>query len=236
MTVDSPKRRSSRSPELKPIERVPTSHRIADQLRKAIVEGTFQPGAQLGEAELAARFDVSRGPLREAMQHLVAEGLLTNIRHRGLFVATLTPEDIRDIYVVRGAIESAAIKLILAGDPDRAAARLGRAHARMAAAAERKDRRALSKADLAFHKVLVAESGSPRLKRLANTLLTETRMCINALQDTYHTPLDLADEHAVIVDAIANHDLERALQTLDNHMQDAVQRIAPPTAERSPST
>ena len=54
------------------------------------MKGALEPGAQLGEAELAAHFQVSRGPLREAMQRLVSEGILHSIRHRGIFVTELT--------------------------------------------------------------------------------------------------------------------------------------------------
>lgn len=212
---------------IKPIKRVPVSSMIADQLRQAIMDGTFEPGEQLGEIELANRFGVSRGPLREAMQRLLQEGLLHSEQHRGLFVNTLEAEDIHDIYTVRTAIESAAIRLIIERDPDRSSVRLARAHERMASAAERGDAKALSDADLAFHETLVAESGSPRLQRLAGTLLVETRMCINALQDKYTTPLDLADEHAGIVDAIRDHDLKRALKTMETHMHEAVARLAP---------
>src|SRR5919108_2735600 len=101
---------------------------IARQLRAAIMYGSLPPGSQLAEAELAARFGVSRGPLREAMQRLVQEGLLRSEHNRGLFVITLEPDDVRDIYAARAAVERAAVSLILARDPERAAARLTDAH------------------------------------------------------------------------------------------------------------
>ncbi|MGH3966570.1 MAG: GntR family transcriptional regulator, partial [Mycobacterium sp.] len=66
-----------------PLHRQSTAELIADRLREAIMRGQLAPGQQLGEASLAAQFAVSRGPLREAMQRLVAEGLLRSERHRG---------------------------------------------------------------------------------------------------------------------------------------------------------
>src|SRR5919108_5496079 len=63
---------------------------IARRLRAAIMYGSLPPGRQLNEAELAARFGVSRGPLREAMQRLVPEGLLRRDSYRGLGVLSLT--------------------------------------------------------------------------------------------------------------------------------------------------
>src|SRR3954467_10018607 len=104
------------SVELEPVDRKSTPALVADQLRSAIMRGTFPPGAQLGEVELAARLGVSRGPLREAMQRLVAEGLLPSERHRGLFVRDLDAADVRDVYTARSAVERAAGLLILDGD------------------------------------------------------------------------------------------------------------------------
>jgi len=91
--------------ELEPVARQSTAELIAAQLRSAIMYGVFAPGTQLGEAELAARFEVSRGPLREAMQRLVQEGLLRGERHRGLFVIDLSASDVRDIYLARLALD-----------------------------------------------------------------------------------------------------------------------------------
>ena len=84
---------------------------IADKLRQAIGHGELKPGAQLGEAELARKFGVSRGPVREAMSRLTQEGLLVPIRNRGLFVREMTADDIRDMYLAREAIERAAARV-----------------------------------------------------------------------------------------------------------------------------
>jgi DNA-binding GntR family transcriptional regulator len=70
-------------PEIEPVSRESTAAVIARQLRDAIMTGALPPGTQLGETELASRFQVSRGPLREAMQHLVSEGLLRSEQPAG---------------------------------------------------------------------------------------------------------------------------------------------------------
>ena len=213
---------------LKPIEREATAGLIADQLREAIMSGTFAQGDQLGEADLAQRFGVSRGPVREAMQRLVQEGLLHSIRHRGLFVTELTSADIRDIYAGRTAVENAAITLILGGGDDarlRSCEALDKVVTKMANAAKRGDAAALSKSDLAFHELLVAESGSPRLQRMASTLLVETRMCLSALPPKYNLSSDLVAEHEKIVAALQAEDRDSALRCLDAHMQDAINRL-----------
>ena len=217
--------------ELEPVNRESTAAIIADQLRSAIMYGSFPPGTQMAEAELAGRLGVSRGPLREAMQRLVQEGLLRSERHRGLFVTTLDVEDVHDIYAARTAVERAACLLILRRDPKEAAERLGEVHARMVSAAGVADLRALSDADLSFHETLVEVSGSLRLERMARTLLIETRMCMAALEKKYREPTELVEEHGEIVDAIQAVDEKRLLTVLDAHMADAVARLSA-TADR----
>ncbi|WP_328449404.1 MULTISPECIES: GntR family transcriptional regulator [unclassified Amycolatopsis] len=218
-------------PEIEPVSRESTAAVIARQLRDAIMTGTLPPGTQLGETDLAARFQVSRGPLREAMQHLVSEGLLRSERHRGLFVIDLEPGDVYDIYAARSAIERAAmLRAIRGGERDRIAAVLERTVVEMAAAASDDDPSALSTADLKFHEALINASGSKRLVRMARTLLIETRMCLTALQGTYQRVEERVDEHTKLIQALRDGDEETALTLLDAHMEDAVQRLAPGTS------
>lgn len=217
-------------PDIEPVSRESTAAIIARQLRDAIMTGALQPGTQLGEAELAARFQVSRGPLREAMQRLVSEGLLRSERHRGLFVIDLEPGDVYDIYASRAAIERAAAIRIMRDEPRKAADALSGVLAEMATAAEDGDSRAVSEADLRFHEALVRASGSRRLVRMAQTLLIETRMCLAALQRTDHSNADRLAEHTAIVEAIEAGQEHELLHLLDAHMEDAITRLAPGTS------
>lgn len=216
--------------DIEPVSRESTAAIIARQLRDAIMNGSLLPGAQLGETELAARFQVSRGPLREAMQRLVSEGLLRSERHRGLFVIDLEPNDVYDIYVARSAIERAAAILILRGDREQAATVLDETVRDMAAAADEDDPTALSEADLRFHEALISASGSRRLVRMARTLMIETRMCLSLLQQTYQRVEERVNEHNRIIEAIRDGDQSRVLTLLEAHMEDAVQRLVPGTS------
>ncbi len=211
--------------EIEPVSRRSTAEIVADRIRTAIMRGTFGPGTQLGEVDLASRLGVSRGPLREAMQRLVAEGLLRSERHRGLFVRELGADDVRDVYIARTAVERAAALLVVAGDRSVAAGRLTGALAAMEAAARAGDPVALADADHDFHAELVAASGSPRLRRMTDGLLVETRMCLAALQDTGPPAPDLVDEHRVLRDAVRDGDGDRLVARLEAHMNDAVTRI-----------
>lgn len=221
--------------EMEPVERRSTAAIVADRIRTAIMRGTFPPGTQLGEVELAARLGVSRGPLREAMQRLVAEGLLRSERHRGLFVRDLGAADVRDIYHARASVERAAGLLLLEGDRAAAADRLDAAVAAMAAAVASGDPAAVADSDHAFHAELVAASGSPRLRRMADGLLVETRMCLAALQQTAPPPEGLLAEHRELCDAVRAGDRDRLTAALEAHMADAVDRILAPVAVAPPA-
>ncbi|GAA3221551.1 GntR family transcriptional regulator [Pseudonocardia petroleophila] len=221
--------------DLEPVERRSTAAIVADRIRTAIMRGTFPPGTQLGEVELAAKLGVSRGPLREAMQRLVAEGLLRSERHRGLFVRDLDAADVRDIYHARASVERAAGLLLLDGDRAGAADRLDDALAAMAAAVAGGDPAAIADADHAFHAELVAASGSPRLRRMADGLLVETRMCLAALQQTAPPSDGLLAEHRELCEAVRAGDRDRLTAALEAHMADAVTRLLTPVAVTRPA-
>ncbi|WP_300344490.1 GntR family transcriptional regulator [Nesterenkonia sp.] len=207
------------------VNRESTAELITRQLREGIMYGSLGPGTQLSEAALAEQFGVSRGPLREAMQRLVQEGLVRAEPHRGLFVKELDDAGIRDLYVARIAIEAAAGRLMIARNDPEALAPLWESHQQMQAAADSGDLAALSDADLAFHTALVAGSGSPRLQRMHQTLMVETRMCLTALQGTYQDPEDQVQEHHRIAEAIAAADADELVEAVESHMREALDRL-----------
>ncbi|MBO2453730.1 GntR family transcriptional regulator [Actinomadura barringtoniae] len=214
--------------ELEPVPRKSTVEIVSDELRSAILYGSLAPGSQLGEADLAARLGISRGPLREAMQRLVQEGLLHSEPHRGLFVITLDESDVEDVYMTRLAIERAACVLVMQRNRGEAVVQLTESLQELEDAARERDRVKMSDADQAFHEVLVRASGSPRLERMAQTLLVETRMCLNALQATYPEPDELVEEHRRLVDAIADGEEERLLRLIEEHMTESIERLSNP--------
>jgi DNA-binding GntR family transcriptional regulator len=207
---------------IEPLVQESTPSIIADKLRKAIGHGELKPGTQLGEAELARKLGVSRGPLREGMQRLTQEGLLIAIRNRGLFVVDMTPDDVRDMYLAREAIERAAARKILSGDHRTAGEALLTLVDQMAAATDPAE---VGKVDIAFHERLVALAGSPRLSRMHQTFITETRMCIHALEDTYSASDVRVEEHRTLAQAIKSGDPERTDTLLIAHMDDAITRL-----------
>jgi DNA-binding GntR family transcriptional regulator len=212
---------------IEPLVQKSTPSIIADKLRLAIGHGELRAGAQLYEAELARELGVSRGPLREGIQRLTQEGLLISVRNRGVFVIEMTPENVRDMYVARGAVERAAAEQILhSGEAAQAASILLGVVDTMSEAGAEREVAKMSEADMQFHQNLVALARSPRLSRMHNTLLTETRMCITALEDSYRFSDDRVDEHREIAEALRAGDGPLADRLLLEHMEDAVRRLS----------
>lgn len=205
-----------------PLAQASTPSIIADKLRAAIGHGELKPGAQLGEAELARQLGVSRGPLREGMQRLTQEGLLVAIRNRGLFVIDMTPEHVRDMYLAREAIERAAARKLLDGDYISAGDALLSIVDQMAGAPTPAE---VGEFDIAFHERLVQLADSPRLSRMHQTVITETRMCIHALDETYAKSEVRESEHRALANAIRAGDRDLTDRLLTAHMEDAIHRL-----------
>ena len=209
---------------IEPLAQESTPSIIADKLRRAIAHGELKPGAQLAEAELARQLGVSRGPLREGMQRLTQEGLLVSIRNRGLFVIDMTLGEIRDMYLARAAIErAAASKIVADGNHETAGKELLTLVRKMSDAEG--DPAAVGEIDIAFHELLVQLAASPRLSRIHKTLITETRMCIQALEATYSGAEARVAEHQHIAEAITAGDHLLADDLLVAHMEDAITRL-----------
>lgn len=85
--------------------------RTYEAIRAAVLSNQLPPGASLSVPELARQLDVSRSPVREAVQRLIHDGLATHVPHRGAEVSRVDIEDLRELYVVREVLEGAAARL-----------------------------------------------------------------------------------------------------------------------------
>lgn len=209
---------------------------VTERLRDSIIDRTLPPGSQLNEADLANRFGVSRGPIREALQRLIQEGLVRSEPHRGVFVPILSEEDVKDIYLAREALESAAVHRISeTGKTSEAYAALDEHVRAMEAAEAAEEWDELVRHDLEFHTSLVAVTGSPRLQRMFSTVISETRLCLGVYT---HTPerADLVAEHRRIAEAIRENDVTGALEVLKQGFVDAMVTLTKEQAANTPAT
>jgi DNA-binding GntR family transcriptional regulator len=221
---DAARQASTSAGRLAPLRIESTPSLVAARIRMGIFDGTFRPDSQLNEVELARSLGVSRGPIREAFQRLIQEGLLRSERNRGVFVVALDADSVQDVYFVRSVIETAAA-LRLAESQDEAAisgleqivSTIGRS-----VDAEWSELVAI---DLEFHRSLVAASGSPRLIRAFEPMYAETRMLLAHMEIHYERRADLVDEHRAIVEAIAADDRKLIQRLVHRHMSDSVTKL-----------
>lgn len=213
---------ASTAPNTIPIPRATFASLVTDQLRDSIINGALEPGEQLSEVDLAQRFGVSRGPVREALQRLIQEGLLRSEPHRGVTIPVLTDEDVLDIYLAREALESAAVRHIIASSRSTACHEALDQHVTAMEKAEAAgDWEAVGKADAEFHTALVEATGSQRLQRMFSTVISETRLCLGVLTGAEAREA-LVAEHRQISDWVRAGNTHRALTALKRHFDDAV--------------
>lgn len=212
------------SGQLAPLRLESTPVLVADRLREGILDGTFPPRTQLSEVALSQQLSVSRGPIREAMQRLLQEGLLRGERNRGVFVVDLGETDVRDIYLARSAVERAAAALVVSSGTDEDFGILQSMVDQLAAAVD-SNWVEMTKLDLQFHLALVAAAGSPRLDRMFRTLMAESQLCIVRLEPFYPGREEVVHEHQAILDAIRARDLAEADRLLEAHMDISATRL-----------
>ncbi|HEU4806647.1 MAG TPA: GntR family transcriptional regulator [Homoserinimonas sp.] len=210
------------------LEGRPTSVLIADQLRERIIDGSFRPGEQIREASLVEKLQVSRGPVREALQRLSQEGLLVSHRNRGVFVLDLSVDDVAEIYAAREAIELAAAEAILRQPTDAVTATvksLSKIVGKMAPLVAAKDWRTLAELDLSFHVAFVGSAKNSRLSKIYSTLAAESRICIVNLEGSYPHAHALVEEHQQLVDLLASGDGAQLSAAIRKHMELAVRDL-----------
>jgi DNA-binding GntR family transcriptional regulator len=141
----------------------PLSKVLCDALEGMIVSGQMRPGERLNEQQLAQRFGVSRGPIREAIRALEGAGFVEAVTNRGVFVRQLTMAEVRELYDVRAALFGLAGRLLAERATDDIIARLQDMLSAMEQAAEVRDFDAYYPLNLTFHEAIVDGSGNATL-------------------------------------------------------------------------
>jgi DNA-binding GntR family transcriptional regulator len=193
---------------------------IVARLRDDILARRVAPGARLIEGELTQRFSVSRGPVREALRRLSAEGLIEHWPHRGALVRRLSPREIRELFAIRVEMEALAARLAAAdASPDR----LGRFIAMIEPIFADATRRAPAyfQENALFHDAIMALADNLELKSLAARLQLPLIMAQVSDVLTAEALEASVREHRAIAQAILRRDAEAASARMREHLQRA---------------
>jgi DNA-binding GntR family transcriptional regulator len=196
--------------------------RVYRSLLDAISDGSLAPGARITQEEIAQQLAVSRQPVLQALRLLKKDGFVEDAPGRGLRVAALQSQSIRDIYEVRGALDALAARLA-AQHRFRMAPELLQAGRN---AARGSDVAAMIEADLAFHRAIYEAAGNPLIGASAQLHWRHLKRVMGAvLQETGQREA-VWDEHQAIADAIAAGDAERAARLIEDHSLQASRNLA----------
>lgn len=194
-------------------------------IRQAILRGNLKPGDRLLEAEIARQMGISRAPVREAIRQLASEGLVVSYAHRGTFVTELSADDLWEIYTLRAAVESLAVRLVAEQATPEIILALKQAVADMAQAAQEGDLQRVADLDIAFHETLCRLSGHSRLLDTWLGMIVQIRIFIDLTHALYRPIEEMIRLHAEIVGYIENRQGREASEALTEHILDAGQRI-----------
>lgn len=206
------------------LRRQPTENLAATELRNAILSGSLPPGTRLIQLDLAARFGVSRMPVRQALLALEREGLVRTDPWRGSIVAPLEPDTIRDMYAVRAILERhVARTLAERGRFDGSALHEVIAAGRQATA--KGDYPRLIELDLRFHTHLYEAFGNRVLLDIMRGYWVHIRRIMALTLRLAEYRRRVWDEHAAIVDAIERGDVEQAGMLAEGHASAAAATV-----------
>jgi DNA-binding GntR family transcriptional regulator len=195
----------------------PLREGVYEALLELIITRALKPGQHLVESELASRLGISRQPVREALQRLSTEGWVDLRPAHGAFVHSPTEEEADQLLAVRSLLEAESARLAAVAATPEAVTRFREICAGGVAALEADDVDAVVAANAALHAAIVELSGNRVLAELAAQVDRRVRW--------YYTPVarqrgpESWREHAELIDALAEHDGERAAQIMREHTE-----------------
>ena len=236
--IEAPRRRIR--PPRPPVPKLPTrAEELAEEIGEAILDGAFPPGMRLDEHRMAAHFEVSRTPVRDAIRLLHGTGLIEIGSKRSAFVRRLSPEEIAGLFTAMGEVEASCARLSALCMTEAEQAKLRSLHAHMGDLAKVGDHLAYVEANRAFHGLLYAGAHNPTLAEMAVSLrrrLTPYRTAQFRLAGR----LSLSHkEHDRVVRAVMVRDGAKANASMLAHMSVVEEAFeaqdAPRAEERKPN-
>lgn len=194
-------------------------HNVYQQLFDAIVRHQIPPGTRLPEAHLARIFDVSRTLVRQALQRLMLEHLVTQEPNRGMRVAMPSADEVRHVYGVRRLVECNMIEAAIANMSKARLRQLKRTIVREEMANARGDKREAMHLAGLFHIELAEALENPVLVEILRELISRGDVAIAVYEQTGRSACR-CDDHRRILDYLTNGDVRSAREHMRRHLQD----------------
>ena len=208
-----------------PLQATTLKENVTNLLRQSIIDGTIPSGEELNQAQIAERLGISRGPVREALGQLEQEGLIRSVPYKGVIVTPLTPTYVRELYSLRSALETFALREGLErGDPDDIAA-LRRIVDAMRTAAKKSDSRELARLDLRFHSSIIHMARHTLLERTWTPLKIGVQRCLHTRHRIYSSLDEVVGSHPELLEAMVQGDAVGASELLHQHIIDAGEKL-----------
>lgn len=199
------------------LAKIPNRTDYVDEVYKSLLDaisaGVLAPGERITQEDLAAKLNVSRSPVLQALRLLKKDGLLEEAPGRGLVVAQLDPIRFGHLYEVRGSLDALAARLaaVRKAKIPWSLIEVGRQ------ASLSNDVNALVEADTAFHKAIYEASGNPFIIESAMLHWIHLRRVMGAVHQHQSGRSGIWDEHAAIVQAIHEGDADLAAKLSEKH-------------------
>ena len=197
---------------------------VYEQLRADMISCKLAPGAELREAELAARFDMSKSPVRDALMRLESEGLVITLPRQGYRVAPVSLTDVLDMFHLRAALERACMERIVLQASDEQLRELD-AFRHFDASAWDGGFIAFNRA---FHRRIAELGGNARMRdQLLDLIdLLERAVQVSVASMKQGDPQVLVNEHVEIIDALQARAVKKAQRLAEQHIVAAGKRVS----------
>jgi DNA-binding GntR family transcriptional regulator len=196
------------------------------RIREAIVQGELKPGQRILEVEMAKKLGISRAPIREAIRQLESEGLVVSMAHRGTYVTMLSPQDAREIFSLRAALEGLAVMLVVQSKNTEIQSRLAKTVDEMQACVEAADSDGVIQADFRFHETLCRAANHQRLLDIWLSMSVQIRALLSITDLQYLKPHEIVPRHRDLLEVMRIADAERAMWLLTNDILKAGEHAA----------
>ncbi|MBS0241167.1 MAG: GntR family transcriptional regulator [Proteobacteria bacterium] len=194
------------------------SDELVPLIRDMIVGGELAPGAKIPEQAIAERFGVSRTPLREALKALAAEGIVTLHTNRGATVATISAEQVGELFPIMGALEALAGELACQRASDADIRRIRQMHERMQTHYRRRERGPYIKLNQAIHEALFEIAGNETLTQMYRALMLRIHSIRYIARKSPDRWREAMDDHEAIVEALEQRSGKRLARVLAEHL------------------